>query len=285
MAEGTVAAARTWRPDIIIHPPLQAAGTLAAALLEVPAVRFSYGLGLPQLAIDLLHEGLRPVFERFGLLEAPPAPAAVLDSAPPSMRLKEHGSGWPVRFVPYNGGAELGEWLEMPARPRVLVTLGSLLPEIFGVIPARGVVKALRELDVEALLALNEHDASALGAIPENTRIIGWVPLSALVPTCAAVVHHGGTGSTFNALVAGVPQLARPLIGNDFLNADTIVERGVGLKEDSWTTDPGTTRAALERLLGDPGICDAAREVREEIAAMPVPAEVVPRLVELAGVA
>jgi hypothetical protein len=46
---------------------------------------------------------------------------------------------------------------------------------------------------------------------------------------------------------------------------------------------PGAIGAAVQALLGDCPERQAAIRIRDEIAAMPAPAEVVPVLVELAG--
>jgi hypothetical protein len=46
---------------------------------------------------------------------------------------------------------------------------------------------------------------------------------------------------------------------------------------------PRITAATLDRLVSDTGLATAAGEVRREMAAMPAPAELVPRLVALAG--
>jgi UDP:flavonoid glycosyltransferase YjiC (YdhE family) len=145
-----------------------------------------------------------------------------------------------------------------------------------------GVIEAVRDLDAEVVLALGEADRSALGPLPANVRLSGWVPLSALVPTCRVVVHHGGAGTTMNALVAGVPQLVLPHGADQHVNAGAVQQRGVGLSHLPAEADPPTVGRSLQRLLGDPVFSQAADEVRREIADLPAPAEIVPRLEELA---
>jgi hypothetical protein len=41
-------------------------------------------------------------------------------------------------------------------------------------------------------------------------RVVDFVPLNALLPTCSAVVHHGGSGTFAAVLEHGVPQLIIP---------------------------------------------------------------------------
>ena len=107
------------------------------------------------------------------------------------------------------------------------------------------------------------------------------VPLSALAPTCDAAVHHGGAGTTTNFLVAGVPQLVLPHAADQHANADSVRRRGVGLTFRPEEADAAAVRGSLERLLGDDGFAAAAADVRDEIAAQPTPAEIVPRLADL----
>jgi UDP:flavonoid glycosyltransferase YjiC (YdhE family) len=233
MADRTVEAARSWQPDVVVHTPLGGAGPLAATLQSIPAVLHGFGLGpgerLTQLT-DLIFRAMRPAFERHGLPGMPAPPSAVIDPTPPSMRDADRPPTWPVRYVAYNGGGALADWLLAPlSRDRICVTLGTVVPYTAGVGVLAGVIEAVSELDAEVVLALGEADRSTLGPLPGNVRTTGWVPLSALVPTCRVLVHHGGAGSTMNALVAGVVQLVLPHGADQFANAAAVQRRGVGL--------------------------------------------------------
>jgi UDP:flavonoid glycosyltransferase YjiC (YdhE family) len=153
-----------------------------------------------------------------------------------------------------------------------------VVPYTAGVGVLAGVIEAVSELDAEVVLALGEADRSTLGPLPGNVRTTGWVPLSALVPTCRVLVHHGGAGSTMNALVAGVVQLVLPHGADQFANAAAVQRRGVGLSHLPGEADPSTLRRSLHRLLAEPEFFQAADEVSREIAALPPPAEMVLRL-------
>jgi UDP:flavonoid glycosyltransferase YjiC (YdhE family) len=226
---------------------------------------------------------MRPAFERHGLSGEPDGPVAILDPTPPSMQGDDRPPAWSIRYVPYNGGGALPEWLlQPPSRTRICVTLGTSVPYAAGVTGLTGVIEAVRDVDAEVVLALGEADRSALGPLPDNVRLSGWVPLSALVPTCRVVVHHAGAGTTMNALVAGVPQLVLPHGADQHVNAGAVQQRGVGLSHLPAEADPPTVGRSLQRLLGDPVFSQAADEVRREIADLPAPAEIVPRLEELA---
>ena len=100
-----------------------------------------------------------------------------------------------------------------------------------------------------------------------------------MFPAASGVVHHGGAGTLLTALACGLPQLVVPGAGDRQTNAELVADRGAGLAVELRDLD----RAALERLVGDPGPAAAAREVAAEIAAMPAPTELVGSLTALAG--
>ena len=127
----------------------------------------------------------------------------------------------------------------------------------------------MSDLDVEVVLALGDVDVSGLGTLPGNVRVAGWMPLSALLPRCAAIVHHGGAGTTTNALVVGLPQLVPPQGADQHWNATAVEQRGVGLTYRPEEAGATRVRGSLERLLGELGFARAAAEVRAEIAAQP----------------
>jgi UDP:flavonoid glycosyltransferase YjiC (YdhE family) len=63
--------------------------------------------------------------------------------------------------------------------------------------------------------------------LPANIMHVDYAPFSALLPKLAAFVHHGGIGSTSQALRAGVPQLIRPVAYDQFDNSIRTVRLGV----------------------------------------------------------
>jgi hypothetical protein len=284
MAEGTLEAAAAWHPDLVVHSPLHGAGPLVASQQSVPTVHYGLGIGLSQAEVDLHDRRMQETYGRHGIRNDSRRPDAVIDLCPPSMRPEVSLSGWPARYIPYTGGGALPEWLCCPpVKPRVCVTLGSVLPNVAGVGTLRCVIDAVAGLAVDVVLALGKASSSALEPLPANVSSAGWVAMEALLPTCAAVVHHGGAGTTFSALVAGVPQLVLPHAGDQYANAEAVHGRGVGITVDPRRTATAEVQAALIRVLEDPDIRRAADEVRKEIATRPPPGELVPLLAELAS--
>jgi vancomycin aglycone glucosyltransferase len=66
------------------------------------------------------------------------------------------------------------------------------------------------------------------GPLPEGVLSVGPVSHGALLPRVAAVVHHGGAGTTHAALRAGVPQVVVPHLFDQFDFARRVHALGVG---------------------------------------------------------
>lgn len=64
--------------------------------------------------------------------------------------------------------------------------------------------------------------------VPENVFVVDAVPHSWLFPRMAAVVHHGGAGTTAEALRAGVPAVIVPFVFDQPFWGARIKELGLG---------------------------------------------------------
>lgn len=279
MADRMVELADEWRPDLVVHTPLGVAGQLVAARRGVPSVLHAVGFGHTSAHVRMINNTLAPAYERHGL-DGPDPVAAWLDIGPPSMSTTDEPRRWFMRYVPYNGGGRLPEWLTAAReRPRVTVTLGTVRPLVDGVSPVKWVVDAARETDAEFVLALGGGDLSDLGELPDNVRPVDWMPLGSLLAHSDAVIHHGGSGTTLTALDSGLPQIVLGEGADRPANAAAVRARGCGLVPDG---SGDLTPAFVQRLLTDESLRGAARDTAREMASMPSPTETVPRLVELA---
>jgi len=274
VADGAVAHAAAWRPDVVVHERLAPFGRLVAGALDVPSVRHDLGIEHGRLAGQLRH--MSAALARHGvpdLVDDSPW----IDIAPPSLAPSGR-DGWLMRPVPYNGGAVLPDWLTRPSeRPRIAVTVGTLVGKRRdGIDLLERITGFAPEVDAEFVIAVDPHDLARLGDVPPNVRAEGWVPLNALLPTCAAVVHHGGSGTLYTAIDAGVPQLVMAHDGASDrpINAAAVVERGIGLSCATDEIDADIVRQVLD----DDRFRAAVDEVRAEMAAMPSPAQLITRV-------
>lgn len=277
LVDGAVDLARVWRPDLIVQSQIDPVGLLVAAKFGIPLVNHGFGFADTGKLSEAHRVGLAEAFDRHGVTGTP-RPTVAIDVAPPSMT---GGSrGWPMRYLPFNGGGRLPAWLfGAPERPRIAVTLGTVVPKRNGLEVVGPIIAAAKGLDVELVLVLGDDpDLSSLGPLPRYVRVAGWIPLNVLLRSCAGIVHHGGAGTTLAALDAGVPQLVLPNGADRYINAAAVAARGAGISPEEGVV----AEAALARLLSDQALRAEAAAVRGEMRAMPLPASLIPSLVALA---
>lgn len=94
-------------------------------------------------------------------------------------------------------------------------------------------------------LLLTEHEDHLPARLPPTVAHASYVPFGRLLPRVAALVHHGGIGTTSQALAAGIPQLVMPMGFDQPDNAARLERLGVGaaLPPSRWTG-----RAVARRL-------------------------------------
>ncbi|MFF5988058.1 nucleotide disphospho-sugar-binding domain-containing protein [Prauserella flavalba] len=290
--------ARGWKPDLVVHEPLAAAAALAAARQGVPSIVHDTSLydGAELTAATVSRMG-----------HSPPPPSAVLRTAPPSLAaFGEQGSFTPVCVEPEHtpadrpqgrrcraeGGVGLTSIAELPLRPvpfsgegpvpeelrrrpdlpRVLVSRSTVAGP-GGARTMAAVARAAAHVDAEFVL-VRPPERLARTPLPPNVRVTGWIPIPEVLPTCSAIVHHGGAGTLLAALAAGVPQLIEPGAGDRARHARLVAARGAGLAAAAKDVTP----ALLTTLVTDPTLANAAAEVQREIAAMPSPDAVAEQL-------
>ena len=109
--------------------------------------------------------------------------------------------------------------------PPIAFTPGS--SNLFGKQFFETAVAVCEQLDRRGIL-LTRFAEQVPEGLPSSVRHFAYVPFSDLLPRTAAVVHHGGIGSTAQGLSAGVPQLLMPLAHDQFDNAARLKKLGVG---------------------------------------------------------
>jgi UDP:flavonoid glycosyltransferase YjiC (YdhE family) len=270
MLDGTRRCVDISSPDLVIYENMHGAGAVAAAEHGIPAVEHAIVWAAPPEAFV---SAMWPALT--GLAPHVPAVAAI-GIAPPSLA-PAPDPGWSIRPVPYTGGAVVPiDVLAPPEQPRVLVTMGSVLPRTAGVGLLRELLGALAQEPVEVLVAVGE-DPAQLGPLPASVHAHPWLPLTAALPHCAAIIHHGGAGTCLAALAAGIPQIILPQGADQFLNADSLIARGCALR---GSAEPDQLRSALREALS--GTLDGpVAQMRQEIAEMPPPPVVANALITL----
>lgn len=298
-----VALANSWRPDLVIRDPLAYAGAIAARSCGAAHARLLwcadvYGQArrtfTELMAEQPEHERVDPLAEWINdrasvygvtcdeeLLNG----QFTIDTLPPGLRPPSELRQLSMRYQPYNGAAVLWDWLrESPKRPRVCLTLGQTNIEAYGgdYVSVPDIIEALADLDIEVVAALMPDQRRQLRALPANTRVAEGVALHTLLPSCSAVIHHGGWGTFSTALVNAVPQLMlSTFVADQELRGRSLEREGAGIfMHHSEVTAEQVVGHTLQ-LLEDPAYTNAAWRLSEESAALPTPHALVAQLEQI----
>ncbi|WP_372342326.1 nucleotide disphospho-sugar-binding domain-containing protein [Streptomyces sp. KL109B] len=287
--------ARSWQPDLVLWDTVSFPGAIAARACGAAHARMVWGkddFGWARLRLaarqqpDPMARMLRPVLAHFGLEYDDELLLGqwVLDNFPAiGLRLPLGLRSLHVRPVPFNGAAVVPEWLHRdPGRRRVALSLGAGIRSFFpdsSVVGLDTLFAAAEELDVEVVATLDEAQLRSVKRLPEHVRTVDYLPLNLLLPTCSALVHHGG-GGTFGAAVAHrVPQLVWPERSQYYDDIAGYVERsGAGLAVDRNRASYDVVRKQLARVLDEPAFRTGTEALYRDMLAVPSPADVVPVL-------
>lgn len=288
MVDALLPLAREWRPDLLVHEQGELAGPLVATLLDVPHAVHAFGGAIPPSILAETAGRLTDLWSGHGR-QVPPYAGCYqhlyLDICPTSLQtvsLDHVGASQAARPLLYSADdpATVAAFLpDDDGRPLVYVTLGTVSSPA-GVL--EGAVRAVADLDVRVLAAVGPGgDPAELGPQPANVRVERWVPQVLVLAHCTAVVSHGGSGTVLAAAALGLPQVCLPQAADQFRNTTGVVRAGagVGLHPDG-ATEPAIA-AAVRDVLTRPDLRAGAERLRDEIAAMPAPDEVVTRLEQL----
>jgi UDP:flavonoid glycosyltransferase YjiC (YdhE family) len=270
---GMAELAENWTPDLVVSERAELAGPMVALAGDIPRVELHWGVA----ALGEYHDAARAELGDHPLWTGLGPADLSLSPWPPSLRPARpiHQS---IRHVSFNGDARLPGWLlAAPERPRVCVTLGTVLPHL-GTRDVTGFVLPLLEelavLDAEIVVAVDDRIAAGWPALPPAVRYAGRLPLAQTLATCAATINHGGQGTTLTALAAACPQVVLPQLDDQFDNADAVVKAGAGIRLLPDETNPAAVVRACWEVLGDDSHTAAANAMAGEIAVQPGPAEI-----------
>lgn len=127
----------------------------------------------------------------------------------------------------------------------------------------------------ERAIFLTPHRDQLPPELPCHVLWQDYVPLRALLPHVAVLVHHGGIGTTAEALHAGAAQLVVPLAHDQFDNGARVVALGVGRSLPATHLTARRLVRQLGALLDDAGLAGRCRAVAARFGGDPGVGEVV----------
>ncbi|WP_198148797.1 glycosyltransferase [Luteibacter yeojuensis] len=172
----------------------------------------------------------------------------------------------PCRYLPSADALPPGvsRWLDA-GTPPIVFTLGSAAVHA-GERFLRESVAAAAALGRRAILltgspALRER----LGVLGDDVLAIDYAPHGALFARACAVVHHGGIGTTHEALRAGKPSLVVPHGFDQPDNAARVARLGVGAVLPARRYRAAGAAAKLTAMLGDASLLARAEALGEAV--------------------
>jgi enterobactin C-glucosyltransferase len=303
MLSGLVAFAKSWQPDLVVWHPWTVAGPIAAKACGAAHARMLFSVDVfgvarhhfhqlsaqqpPEARVDPYADWYSSYGKRYGFefTEDMVTGQFTIDQFPASLQVATEGIDYVrTQYIPYGGRAIVPKWVHAPTdKPRVALTLGSTATTTYNgyTVPLRDLLAGLSELDIELVATVAEAEQAKLGTLPDNVRLVPYVPWHAIVPTCAAVIHHAGAATLATTARFPVPQLAlhyhfdQPMLGR------MLAEHGAGLALHTSEATGDTVRDAVHRLLTEPRFAQRAAALRDEVHALPSPNEAVARIEQL----
>jgi UDP:flavonoid glycosyltransferase YjiC (YdhE family) len=275
-----------WRPDLVLHETCEYASAVAAGRRGIPHAQVA--ISLAQVEASALAHTI-PALEAYGdrigeqiqasgyLTRFPPS----VDPSPylATRRFRETG---PADAGEPSGGA-LPDWWEGNDAPLVYVTFGTMAGgKPVGDAAFRAALEAVRGLPIRVLLTVGTAtDIQALGDLPANVHVEAWVPQADALAAASAVVCHGGSGTTFGTLAAGLPLVIVPMFADQPANARLVESAGAGLAVEPTgepegrvgvpsSHDAARIRQSLESVLADDSYRRAAQGLAAEMSALPI---------------
>jgi UDP:flavonoid glycosyltransferase YjiC (YdhE family) len=272
---------RAWRPDVVVRDETDLGASMAAELAEVPCATVLILAAGTLARPELVSPPLQAIRREHGLRPDPDLATfgrdLVLSPFPPSFRdpsapLPAHAAHYRPRPVAPEARGAL-----------VYVTLGTVMNTESGDLFER-LVAGLAGVPAKILATVGRDvDPADLGSQPPHVQVEQYVVQSQVLPRCALVVSHGGSGSLMGALEHGLPSVLTPLGADQPHNAARAEALGVATILDAASCTPEQVELAVREMLTNGHGRQAAFALKAEIDALPPVESTVARLEGLAG--
>lgn len=297
---------RAWRPDLVVWDTLASQAMAAARVAGAASARLIWG-----------HDQfgtMRGAFNRRKAAEGVEDSIEILVTR----TLAKYGAtfdervvvgDWTINPVPMLGTGSVEEptvalrqfafshvtenppWLHEPlTRPRVCLTLGRSVRDIrdsdnYGIAVA-DLFEAVTDLDLDVVATLTAEQVPAEVKVPDNVRLVDYVPINVLMSTCSAAIHHSGGTTMMAALWHKVPQvIIPPETWGDPLLAQEAADQGGAIVIPLDELTPARLREALLRVLDEPCFAEGMTRMHNASLSLPSPNDAVPVLERMTAAA
>ena len=246
-----------WAPRWLKRAQFWAAGRLTDAVVLPALNRFRRELGLGP-ARDIVRTWWHSPQRVLGLFPewfGPPQP-----DWPPQTRL----AGFPL--FDEDGLREPPAGLEAflaAGEPPVVFTPGTAMRH-----GTRFFTEAVRacELLGQRGILLTQFAETVPRDLPPSVAHFSYIPFSRVLPRAAALVSHGGIGTTAQALRAGIPHLVQHMAHDQMDNGSRLQDLGTGDMLPAGAFRAPRVARLLRGLLESPAVAQAARAIAARFA-------------------
>jgi UDP:flavonoid glycosyltransferase YjiC (YdhE family) len=290
MLDGMERACVRWAPDLVLRDPCEYSSAIWAGRLGVRHAQVAISLAQAEAGSIAV---AAPALEthRAGLVEELLA-SPYLTRFPATLDPSTFATTVRFRAPSAEASGPLPDWWDGSGAPLVYLTFGTVLGHMSMAADVyRTALQAVAAIDARVLLTVGRRfDRGDLGAVPANVHVEDWVDQDDVLRAADVVVCHGGSGTAFGGLAAGVPVVTVPLFADQFENGRRLAAAGAGLTVEPEGRGPDEARqvfegddaprlaAAINEVLDDPSYRRRARDIAAEIAAAPTTDEVLDML-------
>jgi rhamnosyltransferase subunit B len=209
-------------PPFVIRGLFSLIDALVLDKLFAPNInRFRQNLGLPPIK-KIFGGWMHSPQKNLGLF--PDWFASPQPDWPPQTQLTSF-----VYYDKQNGNEELPEKLETylsAGNPPIIFTAGTAMKHADQFF--LDCIEACQLLGQRGIL-LTQHPEQLPAELPKGIQRFAYLPFSKVLPRALALVHHGGIGTTAQAIAAGIPQVIRPMAHDQPDTAARVEKLGIGV--------------------------------------------------------
>lgn len=153
------------------------------------------------------------------------------------------------------------DWLD--GRPLVYGSLGTI--QNGTTLAYQAMADAVRELDVQLVIALGRANAAHSLKVPPNVLVVSYAPQLRLLERTAAAITHAGYNTAIECLAAGVPMICLPVTNDQPGVARRVEWVGAGEVLPIQKVNTKRLHTLLQRVLNEPSYREEALRCRAEI--------------------
>lgn len=271
---------REWKPDVVIATPLLLSASLAAEVSGTTMV--SCGYPGPMLLVQH-YDAVRAIAERIrrtvnlirrrcGLREHIEGREPSMFVASDRLQLVYFPPGWfgnlaaPASPAVQYVGAHPLETCDTNARSDV----GDVVLAVSSTYaPAQDTLCAMFDavgrVGLRCVIGGARRIPLSPSSLPSHVRVTDWIDYARVLPQAAAIIHHGGMGTTQAAARTATPQLVLPALSDQILHAEAVVRHGAGVAV-TQRLHAEEMATQLDHVLTSRTIRTGAQRLRDEFA-------------------